>query len=69
MKSKLVLYIDEDISKLLGDEESKKFKSKVSFNGKIEIDIDAADLAGLQAALNSYMNKLKVIQSIQKLDI
>jgi len=70
MKSKLIIYINEDISNILGNENSKKFKSNVRFNrNKIEIEIDAADISGLQAAVNSYINKIKIITEIKNLNI
>ena len=70
MKSKLIIYINEDISNILGNENYKKFKSNVRFNrNKIEIEIDAADISGLQAAVNSYINKIKIITEIKNLNI
>ncbi len=69
MKSRLIIEMPfPNIDKILGDEESKKFKSSVWIEGKrIIIDIEAEDIAGLQAAVNSYINKIKVVQNILKI--
>ncbi len=70
MKSKLIIYTNENISKILGNENSNKFISKVIFSdGKLEIEIEAKDIAGIQAAVNSYINKIKVVDKIKKLNI
>ncbi len=66
MKAKLILFTKtfEHLDEILGNEESKKFKSAVSVDeGKIEISIESESLPGIQAAINSYINKLKVISS------
>ncbi len=66
MKSKLIIEMQfPNIDKILGNEESKKFKSSAHVEGKnVVIDIDAADIAGLQAAVNSYINKIKIVKSV-----
>ena len=71
IKAVLKLELDETVNKklcqVLTNESGTKFSANVKKKGKItEISIQAKDMAGLQAAVNSCMEKIKIADRIDK---
>ena len=66
VKAKFELIVENP--KILGiivKEEGSKFRCHINKKGKkLIIEIDAKDIAGVQAAVNSYIEKIKLAEKV-----
>ena len=72
LKAKLEIRMSKinNILKILENEDGTKFSAKAfKKNKNLVLDIEAKDLAGLQACLNSYIEKIKLIKKLMETEL